>query len=261
MRDILTDLTSMPSDPDPVRRAQIAMKKPLPKRFYKQVSIGETASGFAILLDGKTVKTPAHNALSVPGHATAKLLREEWDAQIEVIDPARMPFTRIINTAIDGVAKDSKAVFDDIVRFSGSDLLCYRADSPQNLVDRQAKIWDPTIEWAARTLGARFILAEGVIFHEQPAEAIRAFAAALQPYDDPISLTCLHMITTLTGSALLALAFAESRLDKEQVWAAAHVDEDFNIEQWGTDEEAALRAKLRRGEMSAVSTVFRSNRP
>ncbi len=136
---------------------------------------------------------------------------------------------------------DDRAVFDDILRFVGSDLLCYRADSPKELVARQNEHWNPIIDWAARTLGARFILVEGVIHQEQPAEAVSAFAEGLRGFATPLGLACLHTVTSLTGSALLALALAMGRLSAEQAWAAAHVDEDWQIEQWGTDEEAFRR--------------------
>ncbi|RVO05234.1 ATP12 family chaperone protein, partial [Sinorhizobium meliloti] len=174
----------------------------------------------------------------------------------EVIDPSAMPLTRIVNTAIDGVALDDRAVFDDILRFVGSDLLCYRADSPKELVARQNEHWNPIIDWAARTLGARFILVEGVIHQEQPAEAVSAFAEGLRGFATPLGLACLHTVTSLTGSALLALALAMGRLSAEQAWAAAHVDEDWQIEQWGTDEEAFRRRENRWREMLAAAVVL-----
>src|SRR5690606_6393174 len=118
-------------DPDPVRRAQIQMKRPLPKRFYKDVTIGPLDGGFGVLLDGRPVRTPAKNLLAVPSPAIAERLRAEWDAQSEEIDPAKMPVTRLVNSAVDGVASNQQAVFDEIVRFAGTDFLCYRAASPE----------------------------------------------------------------------------------------------------------------------------------
>ncbi len=256
MRDILSDLSDAMSDPDPVRRAQIQMKRPLPKRFYKDVSIGQGDDGFGVLLDGRAVRTPAKRPLVVSSARLAERLKAEWEAQAEEIDPAKMPGTRLVNTAIDGVADNVEAVADEIVRFAGTDMICYRADSPERLVAIQRDAWDPVLEWAADEFGARFILAEGVIHQEQPAQAIAAVAASLAAFRSPLALACIHTVTTLTGSAILALAFAHGRLDAETVWRLAHIDEDWQIEHWGTDEEAFRRRELRRQELEVAAAVF-----
>ena len=256
MRDLLNDLSEGLSHPDPIRRAQIQMKRPLPKRFYKDVTINPGKDGHAIALDGKVVKTPARHSLALPTEALAKLVAAEWARQVDVIDPATMPVTRLVNSAIDGVATESQAVFDEIVRFSGSDLLCYRANEPERLVARQSERWNPVIEWAAREIGARFILAEGVIHQQQPREAISAFAAALRKYDTPMELASLHTITSMTGSAILALTFAEGWLPLADVWSLAHLDEDWTIEHWGSDEEAEHRRAQRFEEFQAATDVF-----
>lgn len=256
MRDILNDIHEQLSDPDPVRRAQIQMKNPLPKRFYKQVGIGEDAGRFTIELDGRKVKTPAKRTLSLPTRAAAECVAAEWTNQADVIDPATMPVTRLVNSALDGVANELDAVVTDIVNYAGTDLLCYRADTPQSLVAVQAAKWDPVVYWAADALGARFILAEGIVHRAQPAAAIEAFAGALGKYCEPFAIAALHTITTLTGSALLALAFAEGRLTAEEAWSAAHADEDWNIEQWGSDAEAEARRAHRWQDMKAASDLF-----
>lgn len=256
MRDILTDLSEAMSDPDPVRRAQIQMKRPLPKRFYKEVAADAMEGGFGILLDGRPVRTPGKRLLAVPARPIAERLKAEWEAQAEEIDPARMPVTRLVNTAVDGVAANLDAVFNEIVRFAGTDLLCYRAESPGGLVARQQQGWDPVIRWAAEEKGARFILVEGVMHQEQPAPALAAFSEALSAFRDPLALACLHTVTTLTGSALLALALAEGAVDAERAWTLAHIDEDWQIEQWGTDEEAFRRRELRRQEMDVAASVL-----
>jgi len=258
MHDIFLDLTEQLSDPDPVRRAQIQMKAPLPKRFYKEVSVGETDGAHTILLDGRPVKTPAKSSLTLPTRAAAELLAAEWDAQQEVINPVRMPLTRLVNSAIDGVAAEIDAVFDDIVNYAGTDLLCYRAGSPQSLVEAQAAKWDPVLYWAADQLGARFILAEGIIHQEQPQAAIAAFAETLRKHRTPLQVAALHTVTTLTGSALLALAFAEGRLSAEDTWRAAHADEDWNIDQWGSDAEAEARRAARWLDMKAAADLFKA---
>lgn len=258
MRDIFPDFNEQLSHPDPVRRAQIQMKAPLPKRFYKEVSVGETGGEHSILLDGRPVKTPAKRSLTLPTRAAAELLAAEWDAQVEVINPVKMPLTRLVNSALDGVAAEIDAVFDDIVNYAGTDLLCYRAETPQSLIDAQAAKWDPVLYWAAEELGARFILAEGIIHQSQPQPAISAFAETLRKYRGPLELAALHTITTLTGSALLALAFAEGRLSAAEAWQAAHADEDWNIAQWGGDAEAEARRTARWIDMRASADLFNS---
>jgi chaperone required for assembly of F1-ATPase len=257
IRDIFSDLSApVLSDADPVRRAQIQMKQHLPKRFYKHVTSGETPDGHVVLLDGRPVKTPGKRSFAVPTAAAAEILAREWDAQAEEINPVKMPHTRLVNTAIDGIEAEIDAVFDDIVNFAGTDLVCYRAASPASLVALQARLWDPVVYWAADTFHARFILAEGIVHRQQPQEAIAAFAGTLDKHKTALKLACLHTITTLTGSALLSLAFAEGHMSAEDVWRAAHADEDWNIEQWGGDAEAEARRNTRWIEMKAAADMF-----
>ncbi|QND64866.1 ATPase [Mesorhizobium loti] len=254
MRDILNDLEAGKylSDPDPVRRAQIQMKTHLPKRFYKTVSVVPADDGFAVHLDGKPVRTPGKALLALPTEAAAALVADEFAAQIETIDPVTMPVMRLVNTAIDGVASDPQAVLEDILRFASSDLLCYRADAPQGLVERQNQHWDPVIDWARATLGARFNLAEGIIHVEQPRESIAVLGSHLAQRAEPLRLAAIHVMTSLTGSALLALAVDFGELDAEAAWAAGHVDEDWQIEQWGQDAEAVARRSGRKRDMMAA---------
>jgi len=258
MRDILNDLEAgrQLSDPDPVRRARIQMKTPLPKRFYKAVSVEPDEAGFAVRLDGRPVRTPGRAPLALPTEATARLVADEFDAQAEIIDPVAMPVLRLVNTAIDGVASDPQAVLEDILRFASSDLLCYRADGPQGLVERQNAAWDPVIDWARAALGVRFNLAEGVIHVEQPRESIAVLGLHLRQRAEPLRLAALHVMTSLTGSALLALAVEAGERDAEAAWLAAHVDEDWQIEHWGQDSEAmARRAQRKRDFCAAVALL------
>ncbi len=256
MRDIFPDPSDILSHQDPSRRAQIQMQKPLPKRFYDEVSVVEGEGGHAIHLDGKSVKTPAKKNLTAPTRQLAELIRDEWANQVEVINPGTMPVTRLVNTAIDGIAPDTQPVFDDILRFSSSDMLCYRAEWPDNLVARQKERWDPIIDWAANELGARFVLIEGVMPQDQPREAIAAFAARLRKCDTAIELAVLHTVTTLTGSAILALAFAEGQITAEEAWDLAHLDEDWTNEHWGKDAEAEHRRSKRHEELQAAVAIF-----
>ena len=260
MRDILNDLEAgkQLSDPDPVRRAQIQMKAPVAKRFYVAVTVEPAAEGFSVRLDGKPVRTPAGTPVNLPTEAAADLVAAEFAAQAEKIDPVAMPVTRLVNTAIDGVATDPQAVLEDVLRFSSSDLVFYRADSPDGLVHRQAEAWDPIIDWARSALGARFFLAEGVMHVEQPREAIAAVGVHLRQRAEPLRLAALHVITSITGSALMAIAFEAGALDAESVWTAAHVDEDWNIEHWGLDEEAAARRAFRKRDMMGAAALIKA---
>lgn len=228
-----------------------SLAKPLAKRFYKDVSVGEGAF-YQILLDGRAVKTPAKRALLLPTRALAEAIAEEWRAQDHEINPALMPKTRFANTAIDAVSDALDEVASDITAYAGSDLVCYRAELPRDLTLLQAKHWDPLIAWAREAMGAHFTVVEGVMPVAQPRQALNAVAAALDPHE-AFRLTGLHVLTTLTGSALIALAHARGYLSADKAWAAAHVDEDYQISLWGADEEAALRRKNRRAEFDAAS--------
>jgi len=258
MRDILNDLEAGKylSDPDPVRRAQIQMKTPLPKRFYKTASVVPIEGGFAVHLDGKPVRTPGKALLALPTEAAAVLVAGEFAEQGETINPVTMPVMRLVNTAIDGVASDPQAVLEDILRFASSDLLCYRADAPQGLVERQNEQWDPVIDWARATLGARFNLAEGIIHVEQPRESIAVLGRHLAQRVEPLRLAAIHVMTSLTGSALLALAVDFGALDGEAAWLAAHVDEDWQVEHWGQDAEAVARRSARKRDMMAAVSLL-----
>ncbi|HEY6631615.1 MAG TPA: ATP12 family chaperone protein [Rhizobiaceae bacterium] len=260
MRDILNDLEAGQtlSDPDPMRRAQIQMRTPLPKRFYKDVAVAEGEGGFVVQLDGRPVKTPGKALLVLPTEGAAELVAKEFAAQGDTLDLASMPVYRLANTAIDGVASDPQAVVEDILRFSSSDLLCYRADSPDALVARQNEAWDPVLDWARAALGARFVLAEGVMHVEQPRETIAVVGVHLHQRAEPLRLAALHVMTTLTGSALLALAVDFGELDVETAWKAAHVDEEFQAERWGEDSEALARQSNRKRDMMAAADLLKT---
>jgi chaperone required for assembly of F1-ATPase len=209
-----------------------------------------------VLLDGKPVRTPARQLLMAPTMALAERLATEWNAQTDVVDPAKMPLTRLANSIIDGVAQTPQPVADEIKKYIASDLLFYRAGEPQGLVERQARHWDPILQWVAETLGAKFYLGEGVVHVAQPESALEAARAAVP--DDPWRLGAAHVITTLTGSALIALAMARGALSTEAAWQAANVDEDWNMERWGQDEMAMKRRDFRLAEFQAAAAVLKS---
>lgn len=260
MRDILNDLEAGRhlSDPDPMKRAQNQMRQPLPKRFYKEASVAAGEGGFLIHLDGRPVRTPGRAPLRLPTEAAARLVADEFAAQGETIDPVTMPATRLVNTAIDGVASDTQAVLEDILRYSSSDLVCYRAGDPERLAELQGEAWDPIVDWVRSRLGARLMLAEGVMHVEQPRETIAAIGMHLKGREEAFRLACLHVITTLTGSALIALALEDGEIDADTAWSAAHVDEDWNISLWGEDAEAAARRRFRRRDMDAAIALMRA---
>jgi chaperone required for assembly of F1-ATPase len=233
-----------------------AKNSSLPKRFYKNVAIkDEGEGGAALLLDGKTVRTPGKALLALPARALADAVAEEWRAQGERIDPSTMPLTKLANSAIDGVTGREQAVIDDIVKYAGSDLLCYRAEAPEGLVASQTKHWDPVLAWAKATLNAPLKLAEGVVHVAQPQASLERIRRELEGLD-AFSLAALHVMTSLTGSALLALAVARGKLTPEEAWKAAHVDEDFQISQWGEDAEAAKRRAHRRRDFDAATRLI-----
>jgi chaperone required for assembly of F1-ATPase len=255
MRDIFEEIFA--KDPlDAMEAARRSMRPALRRRFYEKTAVERGPEGFAILLDGKPVRTPARRLLNAPSPALAEAITAEWDAQKEVIDPNAMPLTRLANSIIDGVAPAPLPVAEEIAQYLGSDLLFYRAEGPQGLVERQARQWDPILAWARDVLGARFLLAAGVMFVEQPEEAIAAAKAAIPA--DAWRLGAVASITTLTGSALLALAMLRGRLSVDEAWAAAHLDEDWNMEFWGRDQRALERRAHRFTEMLAAAEVLKS---
>lgn len=245
-----------PRERNPIRAAQREMLRPLARRFYREPTLAETAEGFALTLDGKTARTPLRNALVLPNCAAGDAVVAEWAAQTTHIDPASMPMTRIVNSALDGVASEMASVRAEIVKFAGSDLVCYRAEGPSALVELEAAAWDPLLAWARAALGADFVVARGVAFERQPDAAVAVVSQAIGAVRRPIALACLHTMTTLMGSALLALAVAERFRSADEAWAAAHVDEDFQARAWGADEEAAKRRAGRWREMAAAARLY-----
>jgi chaperone required for assembly of F1-ATPase len=251
MRELFDDLFREPIDPvEAVRRAA---RPKLPRRFYRSAGVGEAEDAFGLLLDGRPARTPARHVLAVPTRALAQAIAQEWAAQGEHIDPARMPLTRLVNSILDGVRIATAPVAAEIAKYLGSDLLFYRAEVP-GLAARQAGLWDPILDWARQELGAGFALGEGVVFVEQPQAALAAARRAIP--DDPWRLGAVHAMTTLTGSALLALAVERGRLGADAAWQAAHVDEDWNFEQWGRDALALERRAFRFAEMQAAARLL-----
>ena len=239
---------------DPIEATRRSMRTVLPRRFYETAATAAVADGYAVRLDDKPIRTPARRMLAAPTLALAEAIAAEWQAQKDVIDPAKMPLTRLANAIIDGVADAPQPVAAEIAKYLASDLLLYRAAAPPGLVERQAHHWDPILAWARQALGADFKLGEGVVHVAQPEAALAAARAAIPL--EPWRLGAVHAMTTLTGSALIALAMARGALSADAAWQAAHVDEDWNMAQWGRDEMAATRREFQFAEFQAAATVL-----
>jgi chaperone required for assembly of F1-ATPase len=253
MRDIFADIYTGKAA-DPMESARRGARPRLRARFYGGSQVVEGREGFAILLDGKPVLTPLRRTLAAPARALAEAIAAEWEAQREVIEPAKMPLTRLANSIIDGVADAPETVKAEIGKYLATDMLFYRADGPEGLIARQAQHWNPLLDWARQGLGAHFVSVEGVRYVPQPASAMANAMKAIP--EDSWRLGTLHAFTTLTGSALIALALLRGRLSIEQAWAAAHVDEDWQVEQWGRDEHALEHRVFRFIEMQAAVRVL-----
>jgi chaperone required for assembly of F1-ATPase len=255
MRDVFEEIFALESlEPvDPTVAARRHMRA-LKRRFYHEVTVRDDPAGFAVALDGRPIKTPARRLLAAPRRPLGEAIAAEWRAQMELIDPAAMPMTRLANTIIDGVSAAKDEVAGDIVKYLGSDLVCYRAATPERLVARQSLHWDPILAWAKAALGAAFATAQGIRHFRQSDEAIARASAAIPR--DPWRLGAAHAITTLTGSALIALALACGDIGLDAAWTAAHVDEDWNMELWGRDELGLKRRAYRFAEMEAAAKVL-----
>lgn len=258
MRELFDEVAGK-SPLDPREAVRRTTRGPQRKRFYTKAGVAAQLDGLVVTLDDKSIRTPSGRALVAPTREIAESIAAEWNVQQEIIDPLTMPLTRFANSVVDAVVDRVEAVTDDIAKYFKSDLLFYRAGHPDGLVAREAALWDPVLFWAAETLGAHFVLAEGIVHVGQPDQAIAASRAALP--DDPWSIAALHVVTTLTGSALLALALSRGVLDSDQVWAAAHVDDDWNIEQWGPDGEVAARRAARLVDFRAAVTIIKALNP
>jgi len=254
MRGIFTEIFE--NQPlDPIEAARRAVRPRLRKRFYWRATVGKSGE---VLLDNKQVYTPARKPLIAPTRALAGELAAEWHAQVSEIDPASMPLTRLANTVIDAIAEKPDTITTEIEKYLGSDLLFYRAGAPAGLIEREAQAWDPVLAWAREALGARFVLCVGVMNVQQPSEAISAARAAIP--SEPWRLGAVSSVTALTGSALLALALNAGALDVDAAWTAAHVDEDWQMSQWGKDALALARRDYRYTEMRAAAAVLRHMR-
>jgi chaperone required for assembly of F1-ATPase len=217
------------------------------RRFYSKVAVTGVTGPYSVTLDERSLRTPLKRALDLPTRPLAEVVAAEWAAQADKIDPHSMPYTKLANTTLDRVATRRQRIISEIVDFAGSDLVCYRAEKPRDLVERQVRAWQPVLDWARSAIRADFQVTEGIVHVEQPAaslETTRDYLTGKSPW----ALTALHNMTTLTGSALISAMACDGGILPAEAWLAAHVDEDWQIEQWGWDEEARHRRDYRKRE-------------
>ncbi|UWQ25144.1 ATPase [Leisingera aquaemixtae] len=225
------------------------------KRFWKEVSVAETGGGFAVELDGRRVKTPAKAPLMLPTQDMAAAIAAEWDAQTESVDPLAMPCTRSANAAIDKVTHQHSEVAAMLAEYGDSDLLCYRADAPVELTLRQAQEWDPALDWAAETLGARLQPRMGVLHQPQETAALAVLAERVRAMT-PFQLAAFHDLVGISGSLILGFAAAHGWRSADEIWLLSRLDERWQEELWGTDEEAAAAAEVKRQEFLHAKRFF-----
>ncbi|PTQ12818.1 ATPase [Sphingomonas oleivorans] len=225
------------------------------KRFYKLVAALPENGGYSIRLDGRPVKTPARHPLILPTSDLAAAVVAEWDMQGETIDPRYMPFTGLANAAIDRVAPDPAAFTRDIAAYGETDLLCYRAEEPPELVARQTAAWDPLLDWARRRYDIAFEIATGIIHRPQPPATIARLAEAVSARD-PFALAGLSPLVTIGGSLVAALASAEGAIAPDAAFDATHLDELWQAEQWGEDWLATDARDARRRDFIAAASFL-----
>jgi chaperone required for assembly of F1-ATPase len=226
------------------------------KRFYKNAEVRAEAGSHAILLDGRGVKTPARAALAVPGAQLAEAIAAEWNAQGEELNPRSMPLTGLANAAIDRVAPDPQAFARGLAVYGESDLLCYRAEGPRALVERQAELWDPLLAWARGRFDVDFEIVTGIMHRPQPERTTGQLARAVAARG-PFELAALSPLVTVSGSLVIALALAEDAVDFLSAWSAATLDEAWQLEQWGADTEAEAALAARRADFEAGYAMLR----
>ena len=259
MREFLDDAHAHREDG--YGRAQAHVRQQLPKRFYKDATVTPVEGGYAVALDGRVPKTPGMKQVIVPIAALAQVMADEWAAQGEFIDPQTMPMVRLVNSAVEVGEASMPALRDEIVKYAGNDLLLYRADTPEVLVRRQEELWDAALVKLARHFGVSFQPTIGIVHQSQPAATLARLAMALEA-EDLFALTAMNAITSITGSGLLAMALRHGLVKAEDVWVAAHVDEDHNIAMWGeVSEITERRAKRRKEYDAAVRLLNLTERP
>jgi chaperone required for assembly of F1-ATPase len=227
------------------------------KRFYKEVSVAPAEGGFGVLLDGKPVKTPARHALTLPTETLASAIAAEWREQGAEIVVTSMPLLRLANTVIDGVAANHEQVIAAILRFGENDLLCYRAHQPPDLVARQHAGWDPVLDWVSQRHGAQMRVSQGLNHVDHPPQTLAALRRPLEGLD-AFTLGAMHVIASVTGSLVLALAVLDEALSGARAFELSRIDETYQAEKWGQDAEAAKRATALAHELDKAVELIAS---
>ncbi len=225
------------------------------RRFWTTASAVPVEGGFTVHLDARPVRTPLKAPLVVPTLALAEAVAAEWQAQEKTVNPETMPFTRTANSAIDKVMPQFAAVADMLAEYGGSDLLCYRAEGPADLVALQAQGWDPLLDWSRDVLGAPLRTAAGVMHVAQPDASLAALRDQVHALS-AFRLAAFHDLVAISGSLVLALAVARDRITADEAWTLSRIDEDWQISQWGEDEEAAESAALKRAALLQADRFF-----
>ena len=221
------------------------------KRFYSQVEIASTDTGYCIELDGRPIKSPGRRVLQVPHQKMAEQLAQEWRGQEEFVDLSAMPVMQFASVVSDNIIPAPESARAEIIKYAHSDLLCYRASGPDSLVERQVKLWDPVLEQFKNDCGIEFQTSIGIIYVEQDTTSMSRFSAMVAPLEQ-YQLGAIHLVTVMSGSAMLAIALQQKWMTSQEVWQLAHLDEDFQIEQWGTDDEAVERRQRRYIDFNAA---------
>jgi len=229
------------------------------KRFWKEAKATETDGGYTVLLDGRAVKTPAKAGLVVPTQRMAEAIATEWDAQEEAIQPLTMPVTRSANAAIDKVAHQFTEVADMVADYGDADLLCYRANSPIELAARQAEAWDPLLDWAANALGSRLETRVGVLHAPQAPDSLEKLRQRVKAMS-PFELTAFHDLVGISGSLIIGFATIDGVHAPERMWQLSRIDELWQIEQWGEDDEATEIARKKLAEFLHASRFYKLSR-
>ena len=221
------------------------------KRFWQAANVAEVGGGFGVALDGRPVKTPAKAGLVVPSRALAQGIAAEWDAQEKEIKPETMPLTRAANAAIDKVAVQFTEVADMLAAYGDSDLTCYRATEPAGLIERQAEAWDPLLDWAGQRFGARLKPTQGVMHVAQAPGSLKLVSAPLYEMTE-FELTAMHDLVSLSGSLVIGLAAFEDAFSLADLWTWSRIDERWQEELWGEDDEATALAGVKRASFFAA---------
>ena len=230
-----------------------------PKRFWTDVAVVEWGGGYSVALDGRQIKTPAKQDFIAPTRALGEAVAQEWREQSERMNPKAMPQTRYVNSVIDGIAPQRAAVVGTVAAYGGSDLLCYRAEHPEELIARQAERWDPMLTWAVETYNAPLILTAGIMPVSQPEPSLKRLAAAVDTHND-FALAGLHDLVSISGSLVLGLAVSAGRLDAAAALSLSRLDDDWQIEQWGADEEATETAAKKAADFGEAERLINLTR-